>query len=135
MATPLPTVQTAVYGLLSVNATLVALVGTSIYDGVPINTLYPYVVIGDYKETTWNTFNVKGKILEMSVYIYSRYRGNAEIFSIRQAIDAILDEHGLTLSGHVLVGMLVINSDTFEEESTDVTKVHIVQYKLWTQEV
>lgn len=134
MSTPLYTVQQQIYIKLSTDTTLNAIVSGRVYDGVPENTVFPYVEIGEYVEKPWNTFTRQGKQTELTIYIYSRFKENSELFNIRNAVDAILDKKSLTLTGHVLVGLRLLDARTLQDNQGDVTRIQVITYELWTQE-
>lgn len=97
-------IQTAIYGVLTADATLIALLpagAASIFDAQPVNgAAYPYVVIGDGQEQREDTFQSHGKgaLLDISVWGIdagtsgtSSKSGYAPLLTIARRICVLLD--------------------------------------------
>ena len=72
---------------------------TGVFDDVPTDTAYPYVVIGD--ETATN-ISAKDKDLHehtLTIHIWSQYRGNRDIKEIMKQVYAALNDVSYTVSG------------------------------------
>jgi len=90
-------IQQAVYGVLSTDAALLALV-PGMYDEVPENRTFPYLVLGDATETPLDTFARKGRIATITVSIYSMQKGFKESLTIADRVDVLLNRNSFNLS-------------------------------------
>jgi hypothetical protein len=98
-------VQDAAYDVLAADAILQALLGGSveapkIYDQVPDNRSYPYAVIGDATETRDDTFGRSGKVVSITIDLWSRYAGSKEMKVIADRIAVLLDGVTLGVTGY-----------------------------------
>jgi hypothetical protein len=107
-------IQTAIYGVLSADATLAGLslsIDTStgavttvaVYNDVPDGATYPHVLISDSIERPWHRFGGAttgiGWYDTVRLHIYSRYQGDKEAYQIRNRLVAMLNFQPLTVSG------------------------------------
>ena len=98
--------QRAVYGALTGDATLVALLGGShIYDDVPQTAAFPFVTIGRSELRDWSTGTDPGTEHQLTVHVWSRVSGRREAHEILGALADILHEASLSLTDHVLVNL------------------------------
>ena len=83
------------------NAIYQALVPTGIpvYDFVPQDSDYPYIVIGDTTSLPNDTDTEIGSDSTITIHVWSRYRGRLEVKQIQQAIYDILHRAQLSVSG------------------------------------
>jgi hypothetical protein len=94
MSTAVYEVQRSIYEALITSAEVTQLVqpspsgGPGIYDSVPENVAYPYIKIGggDTETDIPSTFKAKGRENTVSVHIWSRYVGMAEVKRIARAV-------------------------------------------------
>lgn len=102
-ASSLLAVQTAVYGVLSVDATLLALC-PDIENFEPTDPPARFILVGNAIERTWNTFGGTsagwGWHCELTVHIYSYYRGELEALQILSRVTALLNHQPLTVTGY-----------------------------------
>lgn len=123
-------IQSAVYGVLSGDSTLMASV-TGVYDDVPqaldpgAAANFPYITIGDAQHQEWDTDTELGTDATVTVHIWSRYRGRKEVKDIQALIYGLLHRANLIVSGYNLVGVDWIQSDSFMD--TDGLTRHGVQ--------
>jgi len=97
MGTATQQLQQAVYAVLSTDSALLTLV-SSIYDEVPENKSFPYLVIGDVTETPMDTFARKGRIAVITVSIYSMQKGFKESLLIADRVDTLLNRNSFPLN-------------------------------------
>lgn len=111
-------VQQAVYSALTSDTTLQALLGNPprVYDHVPQDTAFPYVVIGQATTRSFDTKTEDGMEQTLTVHTWSRYRGIKETKQIMGAIVDALDQQSLSLTGHTLIQLRFEFSDTFLDE-------------------
>ena len=92
--------QTAIYSLLSADSTLDGLVGNNrIYDEVPQNSAYPYVVIGEETTIDAGTKDKDAQEFTQTIHIWSRYRGSKQTKDIAQRIYTLLHNVAISVSG------------------------------------
>ena len=98
--------QRAVYGALTGDATLVALLGgPHIYDDVPQTAAFPFVTIGRSELRDWSTGTEQGTEHQLAVHVWSRVAGRREVHEILGVLADILHEASLSLTDHVLVNL------------------------------
>jgi hypothetical protein len=113
-------IQAAVYGALTGNAALMALV-QGVYDAQPRPLtgddalLFPYVTIGDDTLSDWSTDTESGADATITIHTWSRYKGRKEEKTIQAAIYAALHRQALTVSGYAMVSVDWINSDSMTD--------------------
>ncbi|MEU2077103.1 DUF3168 domain-containing protein [Streptomyces sp. NPDC013489] len=97
---PLPflAVQTALYGKLTADAPLMALV-TGVYDFVPETAVYPYIHLGEAIETPRNAHDRFGRETVVTLHVWDRHRGFKTVLQIGARITALLDHQPLTIPG------------------------------------
>jgi hypothetical protein len=97
--------QRAVFAGLTADATLQSLIDTRLYDAVPLNPTFPYVVLGDGKETNADTATEEGSEHQFNVTVWSQGGGHQESKSIANAVRFRLNNATLSLDGHALVDL------------------------------
>ena len=97
--------QKAVFTALSGNVTGLSGVNVSIYDDVPENTSYPYVVIGEETASNNGTKTVDGLEHTLTIHAWSQYRGRREIKEIMQSVYENLHNTDISVSGASLVNI------------------------------
>lgn len=68
----------------------------NIYDDVPDNTSFPYVVIGESHEGPFKTHSRNGELLTQTFHIWSRAEGFKEAKAIAEAIRPLFDAVSFT---------------------------------------
>ena len=125
--------QQAVYGALSGNAALVALLGgPRIYDDVPHAAAYPFVSLGQTSSTDWGTSTGDGEEHIVTLHVWSSFGGRSEAQLIMGAIRDVLHTVHLTLTGHTLVNLRQQFSDV-RREADGITIHGLVRYRAVTQ--
>tara|TARA_R100000773_G_C4170363_1_gene84304 strand:+ start:314 stop:721 length:408 start_codon:yes stop_codon:yes gene_type:complete len=93
-------VQTTIFNTLSGDSTLDGLVGNNrIYDNVPQDSPYPYVVIGNENALNVGTKSVDANDYSIDIEVWSQYRGKKEIKNIMERIYNLLHNASLSVSG------------------------------------
>lgn len=108
--------QQAIYTALTGNADLTALCGGRIYDKVPQDAVYPYIVIGEADETAAGAGLTEHGV---TLHLWSRYGGAREIKSLGAAIRTALDGVILPLDGHVMLGLMVLSADYLRQSDSE----------------
>ena len=97
--------QKAVFTALSGNVTGLSGVNVSVYDDVPENTPYPYIVIGEETASNNGTKTVDGLEHTLTIHAWSQYRGRREIKEIMQSVYENLHNTDISVSGASLVNI------------------------------
>ncbi len=107
--------QGAIHAALVADVTLDGLISGRVYDHVPQDSVYPYLVIGDATARDFDTKTEDGMEHTLTVHSWSRYRGLSEAKAIMAATADVLDGQGLTVTGHALTLIRFEFSATFLE--------------------
>ena len=86
-----------------------------IYDHVPGDAAFPFIVVGDATATEWGAGDLDGEQHALSIHVWSRYHGRMELKQIMGAIKSALDQAPLTLTGHHLVDLRFVFADEFPD--------------------
>lgn len=121
--------QAAVYSKLTADTALMGLV-TGVLDYVPEAQVAPYVTIGAITEVPSDSHSQRGLTSNLSLHVWSRYRGYKQAADILAALDALLDRQPLTVAGYIDVS--IANSQSQELRDPDPELRHIaVTYRVW----
>jgi hypothetical protein len=106
MSNPGWDLQKAVYETLVADSTLTSLLGgTAIHDHVPQGAAFPYVVLDQTRVADWSTGTEAGAEHQLTLHVWSRYRGKAESYAIADIIRELLDDTPLLLAENHLVNL------------------------------
>ena len=78
---------------------------TGVFDDVPENTVYPYVVIGEETATNIDTKDKDAHEHTLTIHVWSQYRGRKEIKNIMSSVYTTLHNASITVSGASLVNI------------------------------
>ena len=97
--------QQGLHAALSGDAALQALLGdpARIFDQVPQDSAFPYLVIGEDTTGPFDTKTESGMEHRLTIHSWSRYRGLKETKQLMAAVTDALDGASLSVSGHELV--------------------------------
>jgi hypothetical protein len=98
--------QSALYSKLSANTALcgrLAAGSAGIYDDVPRDAAFPYIVIGDMSSLPEDTQDSRAEDVRMTLHVYSRSGGQRECKRIIDAAADALEDGALNIAGHVAV--------------------------------
>ena len=97
-------IQTAIYALLTADATLMGLATGGVHNDVPEGQAYPHVLISKASETPRHTFGTATTGLGWNnvirIHVYSRYQGDIEALTIHDRIVSLLNFQPLTVTGY-----------------------------------
>lgn len=110
------TIQRLFLESLKGDASVSASVGGRIYDDVPQDTEYPYIVIGEDISTDESTDDGIRRISSLVVHIWSRYRGKKEVKEIQGLIELVLNRAELTDPEYDIVGIHLEQTDSFLDQ-------------------
>lgn len=110
--------QTILYSTLNGDSTLDGIVGNNkIFDNVPQDTSYPYVVIGNINVINRGTKNLDGNEYNIDIDVWSEYRGKKEISNAMERIYELLHDTTYSVSGADMVVSQVRNTITLVENN------------------
>lgn len=75
----------------------------TVYDNVPVDAAFPYVVIGEDTHIPFDTDDSLGSESTLTLHTWSRYRGKKECKEIQALIYDALTRQSLVLDGFSLV--------------------------------
>lgn len=104
-----------------------------LYDQAPEDPIFPYLSYGEIKS---ENIGADGMVLfahTMSLHVWSRYAGRAEVLQIMDAVATVLDKSRLTLSGSQLVSAHVLFADTFRAQDGH-TRHGLIRFHAITQD-
>lgn len=87
-----------------------------VFDHVPQGTAFPYVQFGRVIRTADNNFASKLSRVQVTLSVFSDFRGQEQVLSILGAIEAVLDEATLTLDSGVAVRCDLERADTVRDQ-------------------
>ena len=90
--------QAAVYALLVADASLMGL-AAAVYDHVPQNAVFPYVVIGEDAAAADDTDDTASADHVITIHTWAAYRGLKQVKQLQQYIYAALHRTTLTVNG------------------------------------
>lgn len=109
--------QQAIFAALSASSDLQALIGNPprLFDYVPRESAFPYVVLGDGNEADWSTATEDGTEHSLQIDVWSRSIGHKEAMQIADVIRATLNNAALTVSGTTLIDIRHLATDFSRE--------------------
>jgi hypothetical protein len=120
--------QKAIYSTLDGSVTGIDGANTPVYDDVPEDTAYPYVILGE--ETTANNGSktLDGVEHTLTIHAWSQYRGRREIKEIMESVYSLLHEAAITVSGASLVNIRQEFSTTLAEND-GITRHGVMRFR------
>ena len=101
---------------------------TGVFDDVPENTAYPYVVIGEETATNIDTKDKDAHEHTLSIHVWSQYRGRKEIKNIMSSVYTTLHKASITVSGASLVNIRHEFENTLTE-ADGITRHGIIRFR------
>lgn len=131
---PLLPIQRALYAALTGDATLGDLI-TGVYDYVPEEDVYPYVVIGEATETPDNSHDRHGWQTVVTLHVWTQYRGHTQGLTIGNRVSEVLDHQPLTVAGfdHVATRYEFAQTLTDPEPPGDIRHL-VLRYRVITEQ-
>lgn len=106
--------QGAVYGALTGDAALTALVGSEIYDApLPSGGALPagpFITLGEELVKPFNTATSQGARHEMAISVHSPANGFSDAKAVAAAVGAVLVDANLTLAGGHLAALRFVKA-------------------------
>jgi hypothetical protein len=104
--------QQAVFAALAMSDALKEIAGDPprVFDAVPRDSVFPYIVVGEDAESNWDTATEAGSEHSLAIHIWSRAGGRKESKLAAQAVRECLDGTSLALDGHTLVDLRFLSA-------------------------
>ena len=128
-------ISKAVHAQLSANPLVQARLGTPprLYDSPPEDPIFPYLTYGPMRSEDISADGAVIKSHIMTLHIWSRYAGRAEVMEVLSAVTAALEDAALNLNDIALARAKVIYTDIFR--APDGQTLHgLIRYALTTDE-
>jgi len=110
---PLWPIQQALYSALAGDATLMAKV-TGVYDQVPQDGVFPYIVIGDGEAEEWDTDTETGLVSRLDVHAWGRAHGGRKVIKqVQDDINRVLHRTDIAVAGAVTVEGYIEFAESF----------------------
>jgi len=105
--------QQAIYATLAASPDLQALIGDPprLFDFVPRESDFPYVVIGDAIQSDWSTATEDGTEHQLTINAWSRSTGHKEVKAVAEIIRSSLNNAALAISGATLIDIRHLATD------------------------
>jgi hypothetical protein len=124
-------IQSALYTTLATDSTLLTL-GSGVYDALPADMPFPYVVIGQDTETPWNGLTKIGRAITVTIHIFSRQNGMKEAKQIADRIITLIERQTLTANGITTVSS-VLDLSQFFMDPDGLTRHGVVRFRFLAQ--
>ena len=102
---------------------------TGVFDDVPENTAYPYVVIGEETATNIDTKDKDAHEHTLTIHVWSQYRGRKEIKNIMSSVYTTLHNASITVSGASLVNIRHEFENTLTE-ADGITRQGVMRFRV-----
>lgn len=109
--------QQAIYQRFKADVTLSALV-TGIFDAVPKDQPFPYVVIGEPNVNPFPTKNTFGEEINLVIHVYSDYSGKKETYNILEACQKALAKR-LTIPEFEIEKVVPLGMTVFDDTNPE----------------
>lgn len=89
----------------------------AVYDAVPADAVFPYVVVGDDSSVEWPVaLDADGEDLDVTIHVWSRYDGRKEVKELMGKVRAALHDRPVSLGpGLSLVSFRCTSERSFTE--------------------
>ncbi|MEU1194922.1 DUF3168 domain-containing protein [Streptomyces sp. NPDC005813] len=127
-------VQQAIYARLTGDSALMDEV-TGVFDYVPEDDVYPFIVIGEATEIPDNRHGGFGRQTVATLHVWTKYRGHSKGLAIAARVTALLDHQPLSISGlaHVDTWFEFQQTLTDPEPPGDIRHV-VLRYRVGTEQ-
>ena len=108
-------ISKAIHALLSGHEEVQTVLGSSprLYDNPPEDPVFPYLTYGPMRSEDISADGVLMSAHTLTLHIWSRYGGRAQVMEILAAVTGVLQGGGLTLEGISLVRAQISYTDIF----------------------
>lgn len=120
--------QKAIFTALDGNVTGIDSASVSVYDDVPENTAYPYVILGEETSANSGTKSLDAIEHTLTLHVWSQYRGRREIKEIMQSVYSLLHNTAITVTGASLVNIRQEFNNTLMEND-GITRHGVMRFR------
>lgn len=121
-------VQKAIYEKLTASSSLMASVN-GIFDQVPQDTAFPFIVIGNARATNLSNLAKGGIEHRITLNIFSREAGKKQVADIMGILEDLLHNNSITVDGQTCVAMEFI-SNSIQLENDGWTYQGIIELRI-----
>ena len=107
----------------------VSSIGYPVFDHVPQDTEFPYIVIGDDTSIPWDTDDSIGSETTCTIHVWSRHRGRKEVKEIMRTIYEALHRQELSIIGGSLVECQAELQESFMDPD-GLTRHGVIRFRL-----
>ncbi|MEV7282874.1 DUF3168 domain-containing protein [Streptomyces sp. NPDC093111] len=133
-ADPLLPIQGALVQALRADTELSMLI-SGVYDYLPEEAGYPFVVVGEALGIPDNAHDRYGQETSATLHVWSQYRGYSQGLKIGARITAVLDHQPLTIPGHDHVVTRWESTQTLTDPEPPGNIRHVVlRYRIVTEQ-
>ncbi|MDX2623853.1 DUF3168 domain-containing protein [Streptomyces sp. WI03-5b] len=127
-------IQRAIYTTLTEDADLTDAIA-AVYDYLPEDVPYPFVVIGEAIETPDNAHDRYGRQTVVTLHVWTQARGHTPGLTIAKRVTQLLDHQPLTLEGldHVVTRHEFSQTLTDPEPPGNIRHV-VLRYRVITEQ-
>lgn len=125
---PAQELQKAIYQALS------EIESVDVFDEIPDNANFPYIVIGDDTVNDDSTKTEYGYDVTAAVHVFSRYEGYKELKEIMGSVIRALELSGLEMTGFNVYRKWVIYADHYRE-SDGRTRHGVIRFRFNIQQI
>jgi hypothetical protein len=131
---PLAPIQQAIYQRLTGDGTLMGLI-TGVFDDVPEDRPYDYVVVGEVTTAPDNHHGGFGRSVVATLHVWTRSRGFASALAVEDRVVQLLDHQPLPIPGHDTVSVRFEFSQTLVDPEPPGDIRHIpIRFRISTEQ-
>lgn len=105
--------QAALFRVLTGDSLINATVGGRVYDDVPLETAFPYIVIGDDSAVDAGTKTMEGQDITCNVHVFTRAnRGAKDAKVLLGMIYDVLHDKNIAVTGATLANIRCVRTET-----------------------
>ena len=120
--------QSSIYSTLSNDNNLTSTLGASVFDDVPENTSYPYIVLGEDTANEYDTKDVNGSTSSLTIHVWSEYKGSKETKQIMDRVHDLLHDSNISVSGFNLINLRFEFSDIMRDPD-GITRHGVIRFR------
>ena len=92
---------------------------TPVYDFVPQDSAFPYVVVGETTSLAWDTKTADGQEFTVTLHAFTRGAGRKGLNALVEAVRLALHEHPLAVAGHAVAVLRCEFTQTLQEDGPE----------------
>ena len=132
---PVEAVLTGIVTALRASTGVSALATGGIYNNVPQDTGYPYLVVTSPTDRRMDTMGRFGASVIVDLKAVSQYQGDREAAQILDHCQRALNFQPPSTTGHQILGVTWDSSDRYQEVVNGIpTRTHVATFRAWTEQ-